>query len=96
MGRILCNSSACKIQKMQKGLDGGDDDLDFQDAKNSDTTCSYKPLDLQYMERKLKMHFRLEDTGKIQWFHGQILNYDPYNSSGQYGVFFPSDQQTIC
>jgi len=29
--------------------------------------------------------------GKLQWFKGQILNYDP--TSGQYGVFFPSDNQ---
>ena len=78
---------------MQKGLDGDDDNMDFQDAKSSDTTCSYKPPDMQYMGRKLKMRFRLEDTGKIQWFDGQILNYNP--SSGHYGVYFPSDHQTI-
>jgi len=30
---------------------------------------------------------------KLQWFKGKILNYDP--TSGQYGVFFPSDNQTI-
>ena len=52
-----------------------------------------KNPDMQYMGRKLKMCFRLEDTGKIQWFDGQILNYDP--SSGQYGVYFPSDHQTM-
>ena len=75
---------------MQKGLDGDDDNMDFQDAKSSDTTCSYKPPEMQYMGRKLKMRFRLEDTGKIQWFDGQILN-----SSGQYDVYFPSDHQTI-
>ena len=39
------------------------------------------------------MHFRVEKMGKLQWFKGQILNYDP--TSGQYGVFFPSDNQTI-
>ena len=50
--------------------------MDFQDAKSSATTCSYKPPDMQYMGRKLKMCFRLEDTGKTQWFDGQILNYD--------------------
>ena len=38
------------------------------------------------------MHFRVEEMGKLQWFKGQILNYDP--TSGQYGVFFPSDNQT--
>ena len=37
--------------------------------------------------------FRIKDTGKIQWYDGQILNYDP--SSGQYGVHFPSDHQII-
>ena len=75
---------------MQKGWNGDDDDMDFQDDT---AACSYKPPNLQYMGRKLKIHFRLEDTGKIQWFDGQILNYDP--SSGQYGVYFPSDHQTI-
>ena len=44
-------------------------------------------------EGKLKMRFRLEDTGKTQWFDRQILNYDP--SSGQYGVYFPSNHQTV-
>ena len=29
------------------------------------------------MGRQLKMHFRVEETGKLQWFKGQILNYDP-------------------
>ena len=81
---------------MQKGLDDDDDDMDFQDIdtkSSAATTRSYKPLDMQYMGRKLKKRFRLVDTGKIQWFDGQILNYDP--SSGQYGVYFPSDHQTI-
>ena len=79
---------------MQKGWNGDDDDVDFQDTKSSDTAaCSYQPPNLQYMGGKLKMRFRLEDTGKIQWFDGQILNYDP--SSGQYGVYFPSDHQII-
>ena len=80
---------------MKKGWNGDDDDdVDFQDAKSSDTAVySYQPPNLQHMGRKLKMHFRLEDTGKIQWFDGQILNYDL--SSGQYGVYFPSHHQTI-
>ena len=87
-------ASASKRKRTQKGWNGDDDDVDFQDAKSGDTAaCSYQPPNLQYMGRKLKMRFRLEDTGKIQWFDGQILNYDP--SSGQYGVYFPSDHQTI-
>ena len=52
--------------------------MDFQDAKSSDTTCSYKPPDMQSMGRKLNMRFKLEDTRKTQWFDGQILNYDPF------------------
>jgi len=40
--------------------------------------CTYKPPDVQHMVRQLK------------WFNGQISNYDP--TSGQYGVFFPSDK----
>jgi len=58
--------------------------MDFQSSSQS----TYKPLDVQYMGRQLKMRFRVEETGKLQ-----ILNYDP--TSGQYGVFFPSDNQTI-
>ena len=88
-------ASVSKWKKIQKGLDGDDDDIDFQDAKSSDTTCRYKPPDLQYMGRKLKIHFRIKDTGKIQWYDGQILNYRYDSSSGQYGVHFLSDQQTI-
>ena len=42
-------------------------------------------LDLRKQHWQLKMHFRVEETGKLQWFKGQILNYDP--TSGQYGVF---------
>ena len=41
--------------------------------------------DLKKQHWQLKMHFRVEETGKLQWFKGQILNYDP--TSGQYGVF---------
>ena len=52
--------------QMKKGLDGDDDDIGFQDAKSNDTTCRYKPPDLQYMGRKLKIRFRIKDTGKIQ------------------------------
>jgi len=66
-----------------------DDDMDFQSSSQS----TYKPPDVQYMGRQLKMRLRVEETGKLQWFKGEILNYDP--TSGQYGVFFPSDNQTI-
>jgi len=37
------------------------------------------------MGRQLKTCFRVEEMGKLQWFKGQILNYDP--TSGQYGIF---------
>ena len=66
-----------------------DDDMDFQSSSQS----TYKPPDVQYMGRQLKMRFRVEEMGKLQWFKGQILNYDP--TSDQYGVFFPSVNQTI-
>ena len=65
-----------------------DDNMDFQ----SSSQWTYKQPHVQYMGRQLKMRFRVEEMGKLQWFKGQILNYDP--TSGQYGVFFPSDNQT--
>jgi len=37
---------------------------------------TYKPPDFQYMERQLKMWYRVKETGKLQWFKGHILNYD--------------------
>ena len=72
---VKCNCIYLHKTEDAKGLKlvGDDDDMDFQDAKSSDTSCSYKPLDLHYMGRK-----RLEDTEKIQWFDGQKLNYDPF------------------
>ena len=65
-----------------------DDNMDFQPSSQ----WTYKQPRVQYMGRQLKVHFRVEEMGKLQWFKGQILNYDP--TSGQYGVFFPSDNQT--
>ena len=66
-------ASASKRKRTQKGWNGDDDDVDFQDAKSRETAaCSYQPPNLQYMGRKLKIRFRLADTGKIQSFDGQI------------------------
>ena len=79
-------SAPCKRKRCQVDLD---DDMDFQSSSQS----TYKTPDVQYTGRQLKMHFRVEETRKLQWFKGQILNYDP--TSGQYGVFFPYDNQTI-
>ena len=42
-------------------------------------------------EKKLKMRFKVE--GKLQWFYGQIMNYD--GLTGKYGVYFPIDQETV-
>ena len=43
------------------------------------------------MGRKLKMRFKVK--GKIQWFEGQITNYD--GLTGKYGVYFPIDQEIV-
>ena len=45
------------------------------------------------MGRKLRMKFEVSDTGKLEWFEGQITTYDGLN--GKYRVYFPIDQQTI-
>ena len=63
--------------------------MDFQSSSQS----TEMHLNLKKWHWQLKMHFRVEETGKLQCFKGQILNYDP--TSGQYGVFFPYDNQTI-
>ena len=39
------------------------------------------------------MRFKIKETGKYEWFNGQILHFDP--KTGKYGAFFPSDGQTI-
>ena len=36
------------------------------------------------------MRFKIKETGKYEWFNGQILHFDP-----EYGAFFPSDGQTV-
>ena len=36
---------------------------------------------------------RFKVKGKIQWFEGQITNYD--GLTGKYGVYFPVDQETV-
>lgn len=50
---------------------------------------TYKPPDMAYMGRNLKMKFKLKETGWTQWF----TTYD--GMTGKYGVYFPVDQQTI-
>jgi len=46
-------SAPCKRKRCQVDLDG---DMDFQSSSQS----TYKPPDVQYMGRQLKMHFRVE------------------------------------
>ena len=59
--------------------------------EESGSGSTYKPPDLSLMGKKLKMRFKV--NGKIQWFEGQITNYD--GLTGKYGVYFPIDKETI-
>ena len=59
--------------------------------QDSGSGSIYKPPNLSLMGRKLKMRFKV--MGKIQWFEGQITNYD--GLTGKYGVYFPIDQETV-
>jgi len=65
---IVCKRKSCQVDL--------DDDMEFQ----SSSQWKYKRSRVQYMGRQLKMHFRVEEMGKLQWFKGQILNYEPTSS----------------
>ena len=59
----------------------------------STVEISYKPPDVSFMGRTLKMKFHVEDTGIDQYFTGKIMNYD--GCTGKYGVYFPSDGEVV-
>lgn len=61
----------------------------------SDSSFNYAQPDPQYMGKKLKMKFDTGDSNhpQYEWYSGQILHFDPM--TGKYGVFFPSDKQTV-
>lgn len=52
----------------------------------------YKPPDPSLFGKSVEMQFKME-SGKLQWFKGQITNYD--GLTGKYGVFFPCDGETV-
>ena len=66
-----------------------DEDSDMDDFIQS----SFHQPNAKYFGRKLQMRFKIKETGKYEWFNGQILHFDPKN--GKYGAFFPSDGQII-
>ena len=39
------------------------------------------------------MKFKIQDTGRTQWYEGQITTYD--GLTGKYGVYFPTDKETV-
>lgn len=45
------------------------------------------------MGRQLKMKLLIRETGKTQFFNGQITTYD--GLTGQFGVYFPCDGKTV-
>jgi len=53
----------------------------------------YKPPNMEYLGRHLKMKFLIRDTGRTQLFDGQITTYD--GLTGKYGVYFPCDGKTV-
>jgi len=52
----------------------------------------YKPPNMEYLGRHLKMKFLIRDTGRTQ-LYGQITTYD--GLMGKYGVYFPCDGKTV-
>ena len=64
-----------------------------EDIEPASHTAGFKAPDTNLLGRKLKMRFLMEDIGKMRWFEGQIISYDPATS--QYGAYFPSDNQTV-
>lgn len=80
-----CASSPAKRSRIATP----DDDMDdFIPTKGRLHQCK-----TNYLGKKLKMRFRIEETNKFEWFNGQILNFDPM--TGKYGAFFPCDGQTV-
>ena len=67
----------------------GDEDSDMDDFAG---TIFHQP-NPKYLGRKLQMRFKIKETGKYEWFNGQILYFDP--KAGKYGAFFPSDGQIV-
>ncbi len=53
---------------------------------------AYKPPDVSLFGKTVEMKFKVE-SGKIQWFKGQVMNYDGH--TGKYGIYFPSDGETV-
>ena len=69
--------------------DTSDDDDDFTNCSgfapcSSSTICGG---DLSYIGKNIRMKFKMQKTGKMEWFNGQIISFDPL--SKKYGVFFP-------
>ena len=81
------NSKRPKIMTVIPETDDEDSDMDdFADT-------SFHQPNPKYLGRKLQMRFKIKETGKYEWFNGQILHFDP--KTGKYGAFFPSDGQTV-
>lgn len=65
----------------------------------ANNTCSdsstgrFKPPDMSYMNRKLKMKFYVKEKRKHDFFCGQIVSYD--GMSGKYVAYFPSDGEVV-
>jgi hypothetical protein len=60
---------------------------------NSAKCPNLKPMDITFMNRKLKMKFYVKEKKKHEYFSGQIVSYDGVN--GKYGAYFPSDGEVV-
>jgi hypothetical protein len=52
---------------------------------NSAKCPNLKPMDITFMNRKLKMKFYVKEKKKHEYFSGQIVSYDGVN--GKYGEY---------
>ena len=67
--------------------------IHYRELSTSPLSVTYQPPDMSLMGREVRMKFKIKETGKIQWFNGQVTTYD--GMKGKYGVYFPIDQQTV-
>ena len=60
---------------------------------DSSPTQQFKPMDITFMNKRLKMKFCVKDKRRHEYFSGKIVSYD--GMTGKYGAYFPSDGEVI-
>lgn len=94
----VTTQSTATSQQLPISCDGEEDSNIMEVENSSDRESSFSFLtqpNIQYLGKKIRMRFKLAGKGRseFKWYQGQILNFDPL--TGKYGVFFPSDQETV-